>query len=107
MKFSYLTANLIFLITLLILPIFDRLKIGEFQAQESLSTWYSALSHNFPTNKKSKESSSNKCNKIIFLGNLAEKISECQTKATLEVKTYTVNYQNTPKKNLGSGVIFD
>ena len=39
MKFSYSTANLIFfgfLIILLILPIFDRHKIGKFQTQKSL-----------------------------------------------------------------------
>ena len=38
-KFSYSTANLIFfgfLIILLILPIFDRHKIGKFQTQKSL-----------------------------------------------------------------------
>ena len=49
------------------------------------TTWFTALSQNFPTNKKSKVSSSNNATK--FLGNLAEKIFERQTKATLEVKT--------------------
>ena len=49
------------------------------------STWYTALSHNFPTNKKSKMSSSNKCNKIF--GQSCREHFERQTKATLEVKT--------------------
>ena len=67
MKFSYSRANLIFfgfLIILLILPIFDRHKIGKFQTQK-ITTWYTALSHNLPTDGKSKVSSSNKCNKIL------------------------------------------
>ena len=56
MKFSYSSANLIFfgfLIILLILPIFDRHKLGKFQKQKAL------------LGGKSKVPCSNKCNKIF------------------------------------------
>ena len=87
MKFSYSTANLIFfgfLIILLILPIFDRHKIGKFQTQKSLlgiRLW--AITY-LPIERA-------RClpqiNAIKFLGNPAGKMFERQTKATLEVKT--------------------
>ena len=87
MKFSYSTGNLIFfgvLIILLILPIFDRHKIGKFQTQKSLlgiRLW--AITY-LPIERA-------RClpqiNAIKFLGNPAGKIFERQTKATLEVKT--------------------
>ena len=67
MKFSYSIGNLTFfgfLIILLILPIFGRHKIGKF-SDTKITTWYTALSHNLPTDGKSKVSSSNKCNKIL------------------------------------------
>ena len=87
MKFSYSTGNLIFLgflIILLILPIFDRHKIGKFQTQKSLlGIRLSAMTY-LPMERA-------RClpqiNAIKFLGNPAEKIFERQTKATLEVKT--------------------
>ena len=87
MKFSYSSANLIFfgfLIILLILPIFDRHKIGKFQTQKSLlgiRLW--AITY-LPIERA-------RClpqiNAIKFLGNPEGKIFERQTKATLEVKT--------------------
>ena len=87
MKFSYSTGNLIFfgfLIILLILPIFDRHKIGKFQTQKSLlgiRLW--AITY-LPMERA-------RCllqiNAIKFLGNPAGKMFERQTKATLEVKT--------------------
>ena len=87
MKFSYSTANLIFfgfLIILLILPIFDRHKIGKFQTQKSLlgiRLW--AMTY-LPIERA-------RCllqiNAVKFLGNPAGKIFERQTKPTLEVKT--------------------
>ena len=87
MKFSYSTGNLIFfgvLIILLILPIFDRHKIGKFQTQKSLlgiRLW--AITY-LPIERA-------RClpqiNAIKFLGNPEGKIFERQTKATLEVKT--------------------
>ena len=87
MKFSYSTGNLIFfgfLIILLILPIFDRHKIGKFQTQKSLlgiRLW--AITY-LPIERA-------RClpqiNAIKCLGNPAVKIFERQTKATLEVKT--------------------
>ena len=68
MKFSYSTANLIFfgfLTILLILPIFDR-HIKHWQISDTkITTRYTALRHNLPTYRKSKVSSSNKCNKIF------------------------------------------
>ena len=86
MKFSYSTGNLIFfgfLIILLILPIFDRHKIGKFQTQKSLlgiRLW--AMTY-LPMERA-------RClpqiNAIKFLGNPAGKIFERQRKATLEVK---------------------
>ena len=86
MKFSYSIANLIFfgfLIILLILPIFDRHKISKFQTQKSLlgiRLWAITF---LPIKRA-------RClpqiTAIKFLGNLAEKIFERQTKATLEVK---------------------
>ena len=87
MKFSYSTANLIFfgfLIILLILPIFDRHKIGKFQTQKSLlgiRLW--AISY-LPIKRAW---CLPQTTAIKFLGNLAEKIFERQAKATLEVKT--------------------
>ena len=87
MKFSYSSANLIFfgfLIILLILPIFDRHKIGKFQTQKSLlgiRLW--AITY-LPIERA-------RClpqiNAIKFLGNPAGKIFERQNKATLEIKT--------------------
>ena len=87
MKFSYSTANLIFfgfLIILLILPIFDRHKIGKFQTQKSLlgiRLW--AITY-LPIERA-------RClpqiNAIKFLGNPAGKVFERQTKATLGIKT--------------------
>ena len=87
MQFSYSTGNLIFfgfLIILLILPIFDRHKIGKFQTQKSLlgiRLW--AITY-LPMERA-------RClpqiNAIKFLGNPAGKMFERQTKATLEVKT--------------------
>ena len=86
MKFSYSTGNLIFfgfLIILLILPIFDRHEIGKFQTQKSLlgiRLW--AITY-LPIERA-------RClpqrNAIKFLGNLAEKIFERRTKATLRSK---------------------
>ena len=71
------TANLIFfgfVIILLVLPIFDR---QNWQISGTkITTCYTALSHNLPTDRKNKVSSSNKYNKILG-----------QSKATLEVKT--------------------
>ena len=59
-------ANLIFfgfLIILLILPIFDR---QNWQISDTkITTCYTALSYNLPTDTKSKVSSSNKYNKIF------------------------------------------
>ena len=49
------------------------------------------MSHNFPANKKTKVSSSTKCNKS--LGNPAEKIFERQTKATLEVNILSQHWK--------------
>ena len=84
MKFSYSTANLIFFGFLIILPIFDRHKIGKFQTQKSLlgiRLW--AITY-LPIERA-------RClpqiNAIKFLGNPEGKIFERQTKATLEVKT--------------------
>ena len=81
------TANLIFfgfLIILLILPIFDRHKIGKFQTQKSLlgiQLWAITC---LPMER-------GRClpqiNAIKFLGNAEGKIFERQTKVTLEVKT--------------------
>ena len=87
MKFSYSTRNLIFfgfLIILLILPIFDRHKIGKLQTQKSLlGIRLSAITY-LPIERA-------RClaqmNAIKFLGNPAGKICERQTKATFEVKT--------------------
>ena len=86
MKFSYSTGNLIFLgflIILLILPIFDRHKIGKFQTQKSLlgiRLW--AITY-LPMERA-------RClpqiNAIKFWGNPAEKIFERQTKRPLRSK---------------------
>ena len=86
MKFSYSTGNLIFfgfLMILLILPIFDRHKIGKFQTQKSLlgiRLW--AITYQ-PMERA-------RClpqiNAIIFLGNLAEKILSAKQKRPLRSK---------------------
>ena len=87
MKFSYSSANLIFfgfLIILLILPIFDRHKIGKFQTQKALlGIQLSAITYLLIERAKCLP----QINAIKFLGSPAGKICERQTKATLEVKT--------------------
>ena len=87
MKFSYSTGNLIFfgfLIILLILPIFDRHKIGKFGTQKSLlgiRLWATT----YPPMERAR--CLPQTNEIKFLGNPAGKMFERQTKATLKVKT--------------------
>ena len=91
MKFSYSTANLIFfgfLIILLILPIFDRHKIGKFQTQKSLlgiRLW--AIT--FQPIKRGR--CLPQINAIKFLGNLAEKIFERQTIGQIPPKLFQLH----------------
>ena len=89
MKFSYSTANLIFfrfLIILLILPIFYRLRSGKFQTQKSLpGIRFWAITF-IPIKRGS---CLPQVTAIKFLGDLAEKIFQRQTKATLGTRGFS------------------